>query len=65
MLHRHEQLPRFYNGILTDHVRAGLRRLDHAVIYVMIAASLRACAPFALNAFPQFSGRLLFSKVNR
>ena len=39
------------------HVKATFRRLDHDMIFVMIAASY---TPFALNAFPKFSGHLLF-----
>lgn len=49
-----------YNVVADVHIKARLRRLDHAMIFVMIAGSY---TPFALNAFPQFSGQLLFWMV--
>jgi hemolysin III len=49
-----------YNVAAEGHVKARLRRLDHAMIFVMIAASY---TPFALDAFPEFSGHLLFWMV--
>lgn len=49
-----------YNAAPMGRVKATLRRLDHAMIFVMIAASY---TPFALNAFPEFSGRLLFGII--
>ena len=45
------------NLAAAGHVKARFRRLDHAMIFVMIAASY---TPFALNAFPESSGHLLF-----
>lgn len=49
-----------YNITPTGHIKTRLRRLDHAMIFVMIAASY---TPFALDALPEFSGRLLFSMI--
>jgi hemolysin III len=49
-----------YNGASDRHIKARLRRLDHAMIFVMIAASY---TPFALNVFPEFSGHLLLGMV--
>jgi hemolysin III len=49
-----------YNAAAEGRVKARLRRLDHAMIFVMIAGSY---TPFALNAFPAFSGHLLFWMV--
>jgi hemolysin III len=49
-----------YNVAAEGRVKAGLRRLDHAMIFVMIAGSY---TPFALNAFPEFTGHLLFWMV--
>ena len=49
-----------YNVAADGHVKARLRRLDHAMIFVMIAGSY---TPFSLNAFPEFSGHLLFWMV--
>ena len=49
-----------YNVAADGHLKARLRRLDHAMIFVMIAASY---TPFALNAFPEFSGHLLLGIV--
>lgn len=45
-----------YNLVTAGRMKAKLRRLDHAMIFVMIAASY---TPFALNAFPEFSGLLI------
>ncbi len=49
-----------YNAASDGVAKAWLRRLDHAVIFVMIAASY---TPFALNAFPAFSGHLLLGII--
>ena len=49
-----------YNAAADGDIKARLRRLDHAVIFVMIAASY---TPFALNAFPRFSGHLLLGMI--
>jgi hemolysin III len=49
-----------YNAAADGHIKARLRRLDHSMIFVMIAASY---TPFALNAFPEFSGRLLLGMI--
>jgi hemolysin III len=49
-----------YNVAADGHIKARLRRLDHAMIFVMIAASY---TPFALIAFPEFSGHLLFGMI--
>jgi len=49
-----------YNVAADGHLKARLRRLDHAMIFAMIAASY---TPFALNAFPEFSGHLLLGIV--
>ncbi len=49
-----------YNMETARRIKARLRRLDHAMIFVMIAASY---TPFALDAFPTFSGRLLLGIV--
>lgn len=49
-----------YNAAPVGRIKARLRRLDHAMIFVMIAASY---TPFALNAFPEFSGHLLFGLI--
>lgn len=49
-----------YNMVAAGRMKAKLRRLDHAMIFVMIASSY---TPFALNAFPEFSGRLLLGIV--
>jgi hemolysin III len=49
-----------YNAAAEGHVKTRLRRLDHAMIFVMIAASY---TPFALNAFPAFSGHLLLGII--
>ena len=46
-----------YNMAADGRIKARLRRLDHAMIFVMIAGTY---TPFALNAFPAFSGHLLF-----
>lgn len=46
-----------YNMAANGRIKARLRRLDHAMIFVMIAGTY---TPFALNAFPAFSGHLLF-----
>lgn len=49
-----------YNLVTAGRTKAKLRRLDHAMIFVMIAASY---TPFALIAFPEFSGHLLLGIV--
>lgn len=49
-----------YNFASPGPVKAQLRRLDHAMIFVMIAGSY---TPFALDAFPVFSGRLLLGII--
>ena len=49
-----------YNVTADGHVKARLRRLDHAMIFIMIAGSY---TPFALNAFPESSGHLLLGMV--
>ncbi len=49
-----------YNAAADGRVKARLRRLDHAMIFVMIAASY---TPFALDAFPAFSGHLLLGMI--
>lgn len=49
-----------YHLVAARCIKAKLRRLDHAMIFVMIAASY---TPFALDAFPQFSGHLLLGIV--
>lgn len=49
-----------YNLVAARRIKAKLRRLDHAMIFVMIAASY---TPFALNAFPEFSGHLLLGII--
>jgi hemolysin III len=49
-----------YNLVTAGRMKAKLRRLDHAMIFVMIAASY---APFALNAFPEVSGHLLLGII--
>ena len=45
------------NLAAAGHVKATFRRLDHAMIFVMIAASY---TPFALIALPETCGHLLF-----
>lgn len=49
-----------YNLVDARRIKAQLRRLDHAMIFVMIAASY---TPFALNAFPEFSGHILLGII--
>ncbi|HET6608925.1 MAG TPA: hemolysin III family protein [Rhodopila sp.] len=49
-----------YNMVAAGRMKAKLRRLDHAMIFLMIAASY---TPFALIAFPEFSGRLLLAII--
>jgi hemolysin III len=49
-----------YNLMAAGRLKAQFRRLDHAAIFVMIAGSY---TPFALNAFPEFSGRLLLGII--
>jgi hemolysin III len=49
-----------YNAAPVGRIKARLRRLDHAMIFVMIAASY---TPIALNAFPRFSGHLLLGLI--
>jgi hemolysin III len=49
-----------YNVVTVGRVKAILRRLDHAMIFVMIAGSY---TPFALIAFPEFSGHLLLGMI--
>jgi hemolysin III len=49
-----------YNSAQTGRIKARFRRLDHAMIFVMIAASY---TPFALIAFPDFSGHLLLGII--
>jgi hemolysin III len=49
-----------YNVVADGRAKARLRRLDHAMIFVMIAGSY---TPFALNAFPGFSGHLLLGMI--
>jgi hemolysin III len=49
-----------YNVVADGKVKARLRRLDHSMIFVMIAGSY---TPFALNSFPTFSGHLLLGMI--
>ncbi len=49
-----------YNIVPMGQIKARLRRLDHAMIFVMIAGTY---TPFALDAFPQFSGHLLLGLI--
>jgi hemolysin III len=46
-----------YNATRAGALKAKLRRLDHAMIFMMIAGSY---TPFALNALPLWAGILLF-----
>lgn len=49
-----------YNLVAARRIKAKLRRLDHAMIFVMIAASY---TPFSINAFPEFPGLLLLGII--
>jgi hemolysin III len=49
-----------YNSAPAGRLKARLRRLDHAMIFVMIAGTY---TPFSLIAFPAFSGRLLLGII--
>jgi hemolysin III len=49
-----------YNLVAARRIKAKLRRIDHAMIFVMIAASY---TPFALNAFPELSGHILLAII--
>ena len=49
-----------YNAAAAGRLKAKLRRLDHAMIFVMIAGSY---TPIALNRFPEFSGHLLLGLI--